>query len=83
MSSRTTSCWIRPAEAIACLADFRDSPRSGAATLFKLGQAHEELGELAKARSYYRQVTGYEDNPLAWQAREAIDRLSRGAEGGN
>ena len=73
----------RPAEAIACLADFRDSPRSGAATLFKLGQAHEELGELAKARSYYRQVTGYEDNPLAWQAREAIDRLSRGAEGGN
>jgi hypothetical protein len=38
---------------------------------------------LAKARSYYRQVTGYEDNPLAWQAREAIDRLSRGAEGGN
>lgn len=73
----------RPADAIACLADFRDSPRSGAATLFKLGQAHEEVGELAKARSYYRQVTGYEDNPLAWQAREAIDRLARGTEGGN
>lgn len=73
----------RPADAIACLADFRESPRSGAATLYKLGQAHEEVGEKAKARSYYRQVTGYEDNPLAWQAREAIDRLERAPEGGN
>lgn len=73
----------RPADAVACLADFRDSARSGAATLFKLGQAHEALGELAKARSYYNQVTGYDGNPLAWQAREAIDRLSRPAEEGN
>lgn len=68
----------RPQDAIACLLDFRDSPRAGAATLFKLGQAYEEMGDVKRARSYYNQVTGYEGNPLVWQARDAIDRLAQG-----
>ncbi len=68
----------RPKDAVACLLDFRDSPKAGAATLFKLGQAYEEMRDIKRARSYYTQVTGYEGNPLVWQAREAIDRLTNG-----
>ncbi|MFM7149349.1 MAG: tetratricopeptide repeat protein [Gemmataceae bacterium] len=62
-------------KAIACLQDFRKSSKSGAKTLYKLGQAFEALGDRAKAIRSYEQVTAYESNPLAYEAREAIDRL--------
>jgi tetratricopeptide (TPR) repeat protein len=64
-----------PDLAIPCLNDFRKSPKSGARTWFKLGQAHEQLGDAAKAVRCYKQVTGYEGNPLSSDAHDAIHRL--------
>jgi tetratricopeptide (TPR) repeat protein len=64
----------RPDLAVACLAEYRQSPKSGAETLFKLGQAHERLGDPARARKYYDQVTVY-DHPLASEAYTALQRL--------
>lgn len=66
--------------AIDCLQDFRKSSKSGAKTLFRIGQAYEQLGDTAKAIKWYTQVTAYEGNPLSYDAQEAIDRLSSPAE---
>ena len=68
-------------DAIDCLEDFRKSSKSGANTLFKLGQAHEGLGQYRQARKHFREVEGFEGNPLVWQAREALERI-RQAEAG-
>ncbi len=65
----------KPDLAIACLNDFRKSPKSGAKTLFRLGQAYEQLGDAARAVRWYQQVTAYESNPLAYEAQEALERL--------
>jgi len=65
----------RPDLAIACLNDFRKSSRSGAKTLFKLAQAHEQLGDTARAIRCYEQVTAYQGNPLCVEAELAIQRL--------
>lgn len=64
----------RLAEAIVCLTEFRKSSRSGANTLFKLAQAHEQLGQLDQARQWYEHVTYY-NQPLAASAKEALARL--------
>jgi predicted Zn-dependent protease len=61
--------------AVPCLNDFRRSAKAGARTWFKLGQAHEALGNRAQANKCYEQVTGYEGNPLAPDAHEALSRL--------
>jgi tetratricopeptide (TPR) repeat protein len=61
--------------AVACLNDFRKSSRSGAKTLYKLGQAFEALGDVARAKKCYEQVTAYDGNPLAPDAYEALQRL--------
>jgi tetratricopeptide (TPR) repeat protein len=61
--------------AVPCLNDFRKSSKAGARTWFKLGQAYEALGNLKLAVKCYEQVTGYEGNPLAPDAHEAISRL--------
>jgi tetratricopeptide (TPR) repeat protein len=61
--------------AVQCLMDFRESSKSGAKTLFKLGQAHEMLGDLPKAVRFYKQVTAYEGNPLTPDAHDALHRL--------
>ncbi|MCY2937081.1 MAG: tetratricopeptide repeat protein [Planctomycetota bacterium] len=66
----------RPEEAIACLEDFRKSSRSGANTLFRLGQAQEALGKTRQARRLFQEVEGFEGNPLVWEAREALARLA-------
>ena len=68
-------------DSIDCLEDFRKSSRSGANTLFKLGQAHEGLGQYRQARKHFREVEGFEGNPLVWQARDALERI-RQAEAG-
>jgi tetratricopeptide (TPR) repeat protein len=68
----------KPDLAIACLNDFRPSPRSGARTLYRLGQAYEQLGDNPRAVKYYQQVTAYEGNPLAPDAYDAIQRLQAG-----
>jgi tetratricopeptide (TPR) repeat protein len=61
--------------AVACLNDFRKSSKSGAKTLFKLGQAFEALGDVPRAKRCYEQVTAYDGNPLAPDAYEALQRL--------
>ena len=65
----------RPDLAIGCFTEFRQSSKSGADTLYRLGQAYEATGDLAKAKRYYEQVTGYDGHPLAPEAREALYRI--------
>jgi tetratricopeptide (TPR) repeat protein len=61
--------------AVPCFADFRKSSKSGARTLFKLGQAYEQLGDHQRAVRCYKQVTAYEGNPLTYEANDALHRL--------
>jgi tetratricopeptide (TPR) repeat protein len=61
--------------AVPCFQDFRKSSKSGAKTLYKLGQAYEQLGDPARAIRCYKQVTAYEGNPLAPDAHDALHRL--------
>jgi tetratricopeptide (TPR) repeat protein len=61
--------------ALPCLTDFRSSSKSGAKTLFKMGQAYEMLGDAARAARCYKQVAAYEDNPLRPDAQDALHRL--------
>jgi tetratricopeptide (TPR) repeat protein len=68
----------RPDEAVPCYTDFRRSSKSGARTLYKLGEAYEQLGDRAKAAKCYEQVTAYEGNPLAGDAYEALHRVKGG-----
>ncbi len=65
----------RPDLAVPCLIDFRQSARSGARTLFKLGQAYEQLGDVKRAARSYKQVTAYDGNPLTPDAYDALRRL--------
>jgi tetratricopeptide (TPR) repeat protein len=61
--------------AVPCFQDFRQSSKSGAKTLFKLGQAYEQIGDAARAIRCYKQVTAYDGNPLAPDAYDALHRL--------
>lgn len=61
--------------AVPCFLDYRKSAKSGAKTLYKLGQAYEQLGDAAKAIRCYKQVTAYDGNPLAPDAYDALHRL--------
>jgi tetratricopeptide (TPR) repeat protein len=61
--------------AVPCFTEFRKSSKSGADTLYKLGQAYEQIGDPARAVKCYKQVTGYDGHPLAPDAREALYRL--------
>lgn len=72
----------RPDLAVDCLQEFRRSSKSGADTLFKLGQAHERLNQRATAAKYYEQAASYEDHPLAAEAREAARRLRQASQPG-
>src|SRR5262249_6507268 len=65
----------RPDLAVDCYLEFRKSSRSGADTLYKLGQAYEAVGDIKKAKRHYEQVTAYEGHPLAPDARSALYRL--------
>jgi tetratricopeptide (TPR) repeat protein len=68
----------RPDLAIPCFTEFRKSSRSGADTLYKLGQAYEQTGDLVRAKKCYEHVTSYDRHPLAPDAREALYRLQSG-----
>jgi tetratricopeptide (TPR) repeat protein len=63
--------------AVACYKDFRHSSKSGADTLYKLGQAYEMLGDLPRAAKSYEQVTAYEGHPLVYEARSALSRVKQ------
>jgi tetratricopeptide (TPR) repeat protein len=65
----------RPDLAVPCYSAYRKSAKSGADTLYKLGQAFESLGDKPRAVKFYEQVTSYADHPLAPQARDALYRL--------
>ncbi len=65
----------RPDLAIDAFLEFRKSAKSGADTLFRLGQAFEATGDMKKAARYYEQVTAYESHPLVSEAREALYRV--------
>jgi tetratricopeptide (TPR) repeat protein len=69
----------RPEFAIDCLKEFLDSEKSGAKTLYDLGRAYEQKGDRAAAVRYYKQAAAFEDNPIRWDAEEAIRRLKDGA----
>jgi tetratricopeptide (TPR) repeat protein len=68
----------RPDQAISCYTDFRKSAKSGARTLYKLGQAYEQLGDPVQAKKFYKQVTAYDGNPLTSDAYDALHRLETG-----
>jgi tetratricopeptide (TPR) repeat protein len=65
----------QPERAVECFTAFRTSAKSGADTLFKLGEAYEQLGQAKKAAKYYEQVTAYDGHPLAGDARVALMRV--------
>jgi tetratricopeptide (TPR) repeat protein len=65
----------RPELAVACFNAFRKSSKSGADTLYKLGQAYEQLGDPVRAKKCYEHVITYDRHPLAPEAREALYRL--------
>jgi tetratricopeptide (TPR) repeat protein len=71
----------KPDLAIPCLKEFRKSSKSGADTIYKLGQAYEQVGDLARAATFYKHVTEYKSHPLAPDAREALARLQSGQPG--
>jgi tetratricopeptide (TPR) repeat protein len=66
--------------AVTCYKDYRQSSKSGADTLYKLGQAYEMLGDLPRAAKAYEQVTAYEGHPLAYEARSALSRVKQAAQ---
>jgi tetratricopeptide (TPR) repeat protein len=66
--------------AVPCFQAFRQSSKSGARTLLKLGQALEQLGDPARAMKFYQMVTAYEGNPLTSEAHDAISRLKSAAQ---
>jgi tetratricopeptide (TPR) repeat protein len=66
--------------ALACYKDYRHSPKSGADTLYKMGQAYEMLGDLPRAAKAYEQVTAYEGHPRVYEAREALSRVKQAAQ---
>jgi hypothetical protein len=65
----------KPDVAVECLREFRRSSKSGADTLYKLGQAYEQLGDRARAVKFYQHVVSYDSHPLAPDARDALHRL--------
>ncbi|HKB01186.1 MAG TPA: hypothetical protein VKD90_03155, partial [Gemmataceae bacterium] len=74
----------RPEFAVECLKEFLESEKSGAKTRYDMGRAYEALGDPARALRYYEQAAAYEDNPVRWDAEEAIRRVKdRGAPSGS
>lgn len=65
----------RPDLAIEALRKFSNSEKSGARTLYDLGRAYEASNDLGKALAYYQQATLFEDNPIRWDAEDAVRRL--------
>jgi tetratricopeptide (TPR) repeat protein len=68
----------RPDLAVNCFKDYRKCSKSGADTVYKMGQAYEQLGDRARAAKCYENVTSYDGHPLAPDAREALYRVRSG-----
>jgi tetratricopeptide (TPR) repeat protein len=65
----------KPDQAVECFKTFRESAKSGADTMYKLGQAYEQLGDRARAVKFYKHVVSYDNHPLAPEAYDALHRL--------
>ena len=65
----------RPDLAVQCFRDFREYQKSGADTLYRLGQAHEAAGDTKAATASYKAVTAYSGHPRYWDADAAVKRL--------
>jgi tetratricopeptide (TPR) repeat protein len=65
----------QPERAVACFTAYRECNKSGADTLFKLGEACERLGERARAARFYEQVSAYDGHPLIQEARDSLRRV--------
>jgi tetratricopeptide (TPR) repeat protein len=65
----------RPDLAVECFTAFRSSAKSGADTLYKLGEAYERLGDVKRAAKFYEQVTAFDGHPMAPEARAALWRV--------
>ncbi len=65
----------RPDLALQCLNDYREYHKSGADTLYRLGETYEKMGNVAAAIKLYEAVTAYDKHPRYWDARQAISRL--------
>ncbi len=66
----------RPDLAVPCFRDFREYQKSGADTLYRLGQAYEAAGETKAAIQSYKAVTVYSGHPRYWDADAAVKRLT-------
>jgi tetratricopeptide (TPR) repeat protein len=66
---------VRPDLALECFTSYRKSSKSGADTLYKLGQTYEQLGDRPRAVKFYKHVVSYDGHPLAPDARDALYRL--------
>ncbi len=69
----------KPSEAALCLEEFKKSDEAGADTSYKLGRAYEATGDFRRAAAFYEEVTAYEKHPLFYEARDALERVKRGA----
>jgi tetratricopeptide (TPR) repeat protein len=67
----------KPDQAVECLQEFRKSERAGADTMYKLGRALENLGDMKRAARCYEAVTAFEKHPLFYEARAALERVKR------
>jgi hypothetical protein len=65
----------RPDLALECFQAYRQSAKSGADTVYKMGQAYEQLGDRSRAAKFYKHVVAFEGHPLAPDAHEALHRL--------
>lgn len=65
-----------PEKGIKYLSIFKETPESGADTLYLLGKAYEGAGQWKSARKWYDMVLVYPSHPRAAAARDALNRLS-------
>jgi hypothetical protein len=65
----------KPDLAVECFKSFRESSKSGADTMYRLGQAYEQLGDRVRAVKFYKHVVAYDNHPLAPDAQDALYRL--------
>jgi tetratricopeptide (TPR) repeat protein len=65
----------KPDQAVLCYQEFRQSDRAGADTMYKMGRAYENLGDLARAAKCYENVLAYEGHPLYYEARDGLERV--------
>src|SRR5262249_43859793 len=69
----------KPELAVQCFQDYRKSSKSGADTVYKMGLAYEQLGDVARAVKCYKQVAAFDSHPLAPEANDALHRLGASA----